>query len=180
MIRRVLCALALCACSPGEATWRTTAEPDAARVAKAEVARDALGGALLAELQQALASGGPAQGIQVCRERAPAIAAEVSAEHGVSIGRTSFQLRNTRNRPPAWAMDSVREKADSPRFFESSTGALGALYPIRLAPHCVVCHGPPERIAAPVREALSASYPDDAATGFEPGDLRGWFWVEVP
>jgi hypothetical protein len=28
--------------------------------------------------------------------------------------------------------------------------------------------------------ALAARYPDDRATGFAPGDLRGWFWVEVP
>jgi len=31
-----------------------------------------------------------------------------------------------------------------------------------------------------VREQLSTHYPDDAATGYQAGDLRGWFWVEVP
>ena len=31
-----------------------------------------------------------------------------------------------------------------------------------------------------VKEALAASYPADRATGFREGDLRGWFWIEVP
>ena len=34
-------------------------------------------------------------------------------------------------------------------------------------------------IAADVLDALKKNYPDDQATGFEEGDLRGWFWVEV-
>ena len=28
--------------------------------------------------------------------------------------------------------------------------------------------------------ALAASYPQDQATGFGAGDLRGWMWAEVP
>ena len=31
-----------------------------------------------------------------------------------------------------------------------------------------------------VREALATHYPADQATGFQTGDLRGWFWVTVP
>jgi len=27
---------------------------------------------------------------------------------------------------------------------------------------------------------LAAKYPMDQATGFKEGDLRGWFWIEVP
>jgi hypothetical protein len=28
--------------------------------------------------------------------------------------------------------------------------------------------------------ALAGAYPQDRATGFAPGDLRGWMWAEVP
>jgi len=45
---------------------------------------------------------------------------------------------------------------------------------------CVVCHGDPAQIPDAVLAALAARYPDDRATGFAEGDLRGWFWVEVP
>jgi hypothetical protein len=31
-----------------------------------------------------------------------------------------------------------------------------------------------------VKQTLAKEYPDDQATGFEEGDLRGWFWIEVP
>ena len=57
---------------------------------------------------------------------------------------------------------------------------VGALFPIPLQPQCVVCHGKPEQLAEGVAAALAKRYPDDAATGFAPGELRGWFWVEVP
>ena len=37
-------------------------------------------------------------------------------------------------------------------------------------------------IAGPylVKVALDEQYPDDQATGFNVGELRGWFWVEFP
>ena len=53
------------------------------------------------------------------------------------------------------------------------------LLPIRLQPQCTMCHGPAAAIADEVRAEIAASYPDDRATGFATGDLRGWFWVEV-
>ena len=45
---------------------------------------------------------------------------------------------------------------------------------------CLACHGPAEQIAPDVKELLAREYPSDQATGFQEGDLRGWFWVEVP
>jgi hypothetical protein len=37
-----------------------------------------------------------------------------------------------------------------------------------------------DRLSPAVREELKERYPADQATGFKDGDLRGWFWVEVP
>ena len=65
-------------------------------------------------------------------------------------------------------------------FFVGPEARLGALFPIRLQPQCVQCHGKPEELSTEVRAALLDRYPDDRATGFAAGDLRGWFWVEVP
>ena len=59
-------------------------------------------------------------------------------------------------------------------------GRFAALLPIQLKVGCLGCHGPRESILPTVREALEAAYPDDKATGFKAGELRGWFWVEVP
>lgn len=151
-----------------------------AQAARAAEARDALAGSLLAELTGALDAGGPTAAIAVCKERAPAIAREVSARTGVRIARTSFKLRNPANAPPAWAADLVERRVSEPTHVALADGALGALLPIKTAAPCLGCHGEAERIPPEVGAALAASYPADRATGFRSGDLRGWFWVEVP
>ncbi|HCF96715.1 MAG TPA: hypothetical protein DEW46_16805, partial [Verrucomicrobia bacterium] len=46
--------------------------------------------------------------------------------------------------------------------------------------NCVACHGPEEQIQPDVLAAIRAHYPNDRATGFQPGDLRGAISVEVP
>ncbi len=143
-------------------------------------AKEALFEKLSGRLVATMSSGGPAAAIQVCSQEAPQLAAEVGKEYGVSIGRTSFKLRNPLNQPPAWAESLIEERVDTPQFLELENGATAALLPIRLQPQCLVCHGPTEQISPAVQESLAALYPADAATGFEAGDLRGWFWVEVP
>ena len=44
----------------------------------------------------------------------------------------------------------------------------------------MTCHGPKDKISEEVKGQLAKLYPNDTATGFQTGDLRGWFWVEVP
>ncbi|MCK6460054.1 MAG: DUF3365 domain-containing protein [Planctomycetes bacterium] len=51
---------------------------------------------------------------------------------------------------------------------------------VRLAEMCTTCHGAPDTIPPAVREAVARRYPDDRATGFSPGDLRGVVSVRVP
>ncbi len=187
-------ALALLGCPaqpPGAAppasapqAWRPI-DPAATRdhapaAARAEAARDALTGALSTRLQAALAEGGPVAAIGVCQDEAPRIAAEVAAAQGVAIGRTAARLRNPGNAPPPWAAAEVARGREEPWLAVAPDGRLAALYPLRTAPLCVTCHGPADGLAPAVREALAARYPRDAATGFAPGDLRGWVWVEVP
>jgi hypothetical protein len=43
---------------------------------------------------------------------------------------------------------------------------------------CLVCHG--ETLAPEIAAQIAAQYPEDQATGFADGDLRGVFWVEFP
>jgi hypothetical protein len=150
-----------------------------AQAGRGREARDALAAGLFAELVAALGKGGPTGAIPVCKDRAPEIARAVGREKGVRIGRTSFRLRNPANEPPPWAAPILDERPAGPVHVELEGGSLGILFPIVTAAPCVQCHGPSERIAPEVREALRASYPRDAATGFSEGDLRGWFWVEV-
>jgi hypothetical protein len=146
---------------------------------KALAAKSALFTSLSGRLAQALSEGDPADAIAVCAKAAPQIAKDVSSEHGLSIGRTSFRLRNPDNTPPEWAEDYVANKTDKPVYL-AREGKLATLLAIRIQPLCLTCHGPKIDIDPEVQEALVREYPRDEAIGFRQGDLRGWFWVEVP
>lgn len=65
---------------------------------------------LKGELQGAIAKGGPASAIAVCKERAPAIARSLSDKSGWDVGRTSLKLRNPLlNAPDAWEKQVLLE-----------------------------------------------------------------------
>jgi hypothetical protein len=143
-------------------------------------ARDALFQELLGRLMDAMASGGPASAIEVCQQQAPQIASKVGEEFDVAIGRTSHRLRNPQNVPPDWARPLVDQRTSEPQLVSLDEGTLGVFLPIHLKPQCLMCHGPEEQILPDVRDALARAYPQDQATGFQDGDLRGWFWITVP
>lgn len=150
------------------------------RQRRASKARDALFGRLSKRLVDAIEADGPAGAVTVCRDVAPQIAQEVSASHALAIGRTSFRLRNPDNRPPAWAEPYVEARTEDDVYLTHPEGGLRALLAIGLTPRCVTCHGDREAMPEPLRAAIANTYPDDEAVGFEAGDLRGWFWIEVP
>ncbi len=151
-----------------------------AQLARALEARTEMESALKAKLMGAIQADGPQGAIEVCSTIAPEIASQISAEHSVSIGRTSFKLRNEANTPPSWMESVVEARQDELATFVGSDGTLAAAYPIKIAAACLMCHGDPDTIADEVQSAIEATYPNDQATGFALGDLRGWFWVEVP
>ncbi|MEL6330462.1 MAG: DUF3365 domain-containing protein [Planctomycetota bacterium] len=88
--------------------------------------------------------------------------------------------REDRHARHVWADLAPDERPHEAIYFADNAGRLGAITPIRLAASCLQCHGGPRDIAPPTRGALARRYPADRATGFTEGDLRGWFWVEVP
>lgn len=167
----------------GDATPAESSARDSTAASPREIAVQAqtdLLEQLLNRLMAGMAQGGPAAAIPICKEEAPRIARLVGETHGVSIGRTSFRLRNSANTPPAWAVPLIEQRVAEPTFLDLEDGRLGAFLPIRLKPQCTFCHGPKEELIPEVQDALAEQYPDDQATGFQEGDLRGWFWVEVP
>jgi len=147
---------------------------------RAEAARERLFRDLLGRLTGALEAGDAASAIEVCRIEAPAIADAVGEASSVRIGRTSFRLRNPANRPPAWSIPMVEARAERTALVADRAGTLGVLEPIHLAGPCLTCHGDRSSMTAGLRTAIDRHYPADEATGFTEGELRGWFWVEVP
>lgn len=147
-------------------------------------AKDAMFSRLSAALGEAMAKpapeGGAAGAISVCKDQAPKIAQAIAREKGVMIGRTSAKLRNPANAAPVWAASLLADQPAEAKLAANTDGSLGVTLPIKLAANCLACHGSPETIDPAVKAALTAKYPKDEATGFREGDLRGWFWVEVP
>jgi hypothetical protein len=135
------------------------------------------------ELMHALTEGmatGPESAIAACSIQAPGIAAALSVD-GVRVGRTSHRLRNSANEGPEWVAPILArylEREARPVIVTLDDDRVGYVEPIMLAPLCTSCHG--ESIAPGVADAIAERYPDDEATGFAIGDLRGVFWVEFP
>ena len=137
------------------------------------------------QLQTALKDGmkkGVIETISACQIEAPRIAKEMSKD-GISVGRTSHRLRNPNNTAPAWVEPIMqRYLADSAipvaQTVQLPNEKVGYVEPIFAKPLCITCHG--ENIAGPVASKIQALYPDDEATGFKVGDLRGVFWLEYP
>ena len=126
----------------------------------------------------AMSTSGPAGAIEVCQVEAKSIAIEVGKESNVRIGRTGVRLRNTSNQPPHWALKLVADRTETPVFAKLSNGHAAALLPIKLQAQCLMCHGDRDSLAPEVKTKLAKLYPQDEATGFSEGELRGWFWVE--
>lgn len=155
-------------------------------------AADALGKALKTRLQAALADGGPAAAMTICHDEAPAIAAAVGDSLHLVVGRTALRVRNSDNAPDDWERAALedfkarRAKGEQIKDMETwivTRDAEGRrwfryLKAIPTAPLCLKCHG--KDIAPTVAARLAKLYPDDKATGFMPGDLRGAFTVSRP
>lgn len=179
-------------CSSDSTTTRVTkAEPSSVSIVPEDkptqeqqdrmlAAKDALFSRLSGRLMEAMGSGGPVAAITVCQQEAATIASEVSTAQGLQIGRTGVRLRNPNNVAPEWASDLIKANTDTPTFVKLSNGHSAALLPIKLQGQCLMCHGPKEQIAPVIQDQLTKLYPNDEATGFEEGELRGWFWIDLP
>lgn len=175
-----------CATVPEENAGLATADWDGA-VERARAAADDLGRRLASGLNEGLGNGGPATAIEVCSEIAPAAAHELSRD-GVEVRRTSERYRNPRNAPDEWELAGLRlfqqrlaagQTLGEIHDRDEAGGELRYLRPILVGGHCLQCHGASEVLDAEVRARLGEHYPDDRATGFAAGDLRGAFSVRV-
>jgi len=160
-------------------------------VERARGAADALTRDLMGTLAKTMSESGPGEAIRVCSE----VAQEVAAEHstgGVTVRRVSRKVRNPADRPDTYEaaqlerLAALHEEGALPaeviEVVEGEQGrkTLRYLRPITLKPLCLQCHGAPAELAPEVRSVLSERYPEDEATGYQAGDLRGVVSVTVP
>lgn len=146
---------------------------------------------LKGELKGAMKAGGPVNAINVCNEKAPAIAKALSEKHGWDIARTSLKTRNSSNAPDAWETKVLNkfverkakgEDVKPMAYFEAVENngkkSFRFMKAIPTGEVCLKCHG--ENITPPVKAKLQELYPDDMATGYKLGDVRGAFTITQP
>lgn len=167
--------------------WRIAEAPPHLRdqIARADLIILRMQDTLQRELRDELAQGGPAFAVQSCHIDVAGITQRLSRQEGVAAGRTSDRLRNPANAPRAWAVPLLAAGAGRPAreidgFAVDLGDAVGVLRPIAHREVCNGCHGTTDRIDPATQAAIRQRYPADRATGFREGDIRGWFWVEVP
>jgi hypothetical protein len=174
----------LLAASPAPSVSLTQASAaEATALARAEAAATKLAGTLKGKVLTEMGKGGPAAAVNVCHDEAPAVAAALRAETGVTVGRSSLRLRNPANAGPDWVTAWLRAQGERPAAGVTGLatvvdGTARVLKPITVEAACLACHG--AALDAATGSALAGRYPQDAATGYEVGDLLGALWAEVP
>lgn len=140
------------------------------------------GGTLKPQLVQAMKEDGPVHAIEVCASKAPAIAKQLSQETGWEIKRVSLKARSASAKPDMWE-EKVLKDFDAKQAAGKPVGKLMATSmkdgKFRLMKAqgvqavCLTCHG--TNIQPEVRAALLKHYPNDQATGYKLGQVRGAF-----
>lgn len=172
-------------------TFRKAPATEKEALIRCKAAAATLGSNLKTALKQAMREGCPVQALGVCNTEAPAIAAAIDEREGVTVGRTSLKWRNPDNAPDDWERGILEKFAAdkaagaSNLDLETWTVVVGPdggrefryMKAILTLPLCLKCHG--TDLAPEVATKLNELYPEDHATGYGLGDLRGAFTVTV-
>ena len=141
-------------------------------------------------LFQELEKGGVTHAVRVCSELAQQMTQQFTGRTGHNIRRVSLRYRNPKNAPDDYErrkleqLDLINlEKKLENDYFEvvkdQGRETLRYMKPLIVVPVCLTCHGPKENIPSEVRTILLEKYPDDRATGFLVGDVRGAISVKI-
>lgn len=137
---------------------------------------------LSTQLTEQMKSGGPAQAIPFCNQKAMPITNQLSEKFDVTIKRTSNKLRNQQNAPSEREQEVLDEfykiklegKPLQPIVELDADGKKHFYAPIIMKANCLVCHGAiNETVNVKTDSIIKVLYPSDKATGYAEGDLRG-------
>jgi len=138
-------------------------------------------GALSGQLAAAMAEGGVQGAAAYCQLTAYPLTDSLARIHQALIRRATLQPRNPANRASAeetavlaaYRQDLLAGREPAPRAVKTGDG-IAYYSPIRIQALCLNCHG---TVGAELRTEdhafLKSLYPDDQATGYALGDLRG-------
>jgi cytochrome c551/c552 len=186
----LLAAVTVVACRDSRESADLPAVVDSTDVARARSAADELGADLVTMLTGELKRGGPAAAVAVCADSAQ-VRTLRHYSSGIVVRRVGTRVRNAKNAPDstesavlavfADAIAANRAMPDTAFTTRDASGQVVTHYmrAIRVQEFCLACHGPADSISASVKQVIAARYPDDRATGYRLGDLRGAISVTV-
>lgn len=148
---------------------------------------------LLEVLTEEIDKGGHAQAISVCRNKAPAMAKDLSEKTGWSIRRVSMKNRNPKAVPDAWEAAVLNEFEQRLAAGEKPTGIdkgevvvvdgqkmYRYMKALPTQDLCLSCHGTSDRIQPDVQAKLKELYPEDKAVGYHSAEIRGAITIKRP
>ena len=122
-----------------------------------------------------------------CATQATEISAEVAKKFpkGVSVRRVATKYRNEANKPDnidKKVLEEFQKELDNKTFVKKpklvdANGTKRVYVPILVGKTCIKCHG--QNINPKIASVIKEYYPNDKATGFKEGDLRGAMVAEI-
>jgi hypothetical protein len=141
-------------------------------------------------LFQELEKGSFPGAVKACSEVAQDITRQFNTRPGHFVRRVSLKNRSPVNAPDGYEakkleeFDRLQAEKKLPKELyevqkEGGKDTLRYLKPLVALPLCITCHGPKEKIPEPVQAILKEKYPEDRATGYRAGDVRGAITVKI-
>ncbi len=144
---------------------------------------------LKAALMLSMQTDGSVKSIAVCKDIAPKVAQQVSAKYNLDVSRTALKVRNPDNTADEWETkvlrnfekgledgETIKKLSFSEQVETNGVNQWRMMKAIGTDLVCITCHG--EKIPEPIQAELNKLYPDDQATGFKTGSIRGAFTVK--
>lgn len=131
---------------------------------------------LLTNVMKAMKSGGPGYAVIFCNEKAMPLTDSLAKKYNCVIQRVSDKYRNPSNKLSETDAEILKAMSTSMNpVLITENGQLIYYKPIKIAiPTCLNCHGTAGKEMDPkTAEIIRIKYPEDKATGYKEGDIRG-------
>ncbi len=163
----------------------TTSETMTDYASEGQVITKAVFARLSKELMAAINADGPSGAIDYCQINALPITDSVATAFGVTVQRVTDRARNPLNKADSDDINIMSQYRAAIAASEELKGKVlnqdnQHIYyaPIRINGLCLQCHGSQDTdISSETLTTIQSKYPEDQATGYVAGDLRGLWKV---
>lgn len=133
---------------------------------------------LLQNVSSAMQKGGAPFAIQFCNEKALKLTDSIAELYDCKIQRITDKNRNPVNLASEQDIDFIKQLETSNQKVLDIDSASVFYKPIKIpSKACLSCHGTEQEIAPQTASLIQKLYPNDKATGYSEGDLRGWWKI---